>query len=85
MNSLKKLPNNITILIIKLYRLILSPSVGFLRFLPFYPRPSCVFYPTCSEYSIACFQKYNFFTALRKTTRRVSRCHPFSGGGVDLP
>jgi putative membrane protein insertion efficiency factor len=85
MNSLKKLPNRVFILIIRFYRAILSPSVGVLRFLPFYPKPSCIFYPTCSEYGVLCFQKYSFLKALKKTIHRVGRCHPGNEPGVDLP
>ncbi len=85
MNLLKRLPNSVFILIIKLYRFVLSPSVGFLRFLPFYPKPSCIFYPTCSEYGVQCFKKYSFLKAFKKTAHRIIRCHPGNEPGVDLP
>lgn len=85
MNFLKKLPNNIIILLIRVYRTVFSPSVGFLRFLPFYPKPSCIFYPSCSEYSVECFKKYSFLVAFKKTLFRVGRCHPGNEPGVDLP
>jgi putative membrane protein insertion efficiency factor len=85
MNFLKKLPNKLVIGLITIYRFILSPSVGFLRFLPFYPKNTCIFYPTCSEYGVECFKKYPFFTALRKTISRIGRCHPGNEPGVDLP
>ncbi len=81
----KHLPRTIAIGLIRLYRAIFSPTVGILHYLPFYPRPSCIFYPTCSEYGIECFKKYSFFTALRKTATRVSRCHPGNDPKVDLP
>lgn len=85
MNYLIKLPNKIAILLIVIYRRVLSPSVGFLRFLPFYPKPSCIFYPTCSEYGVQAFKKYNFFKAFKMTTHRIYRCHPGNTPGVDLP
>lgn len=89
MNSLVKLldkaARSIAIACIRLYRALVSPSVGILRFLPFYPRATCIFYPTCSEYSIQCFTKYSFLTAVRKTVTRVGRCHPGNEPGVDLP
>lgn len=85
LRPINKLLNTVAMLAIRLYRALFSPSVGILRFLPFYPRPTCIFYPTCSEYGIECFKKYSFLTALRKTTRRISRCHPGNEPSVDLP
>lgn len=83
--KLKKTPNYIAIGVIRFYRALLSPSVGLLRFLPFYPRPSCIFYPTCSEYGIQAFEKYSFFKACGKTIYRISRCHPGNEPRVDKP
>jgi putative membrane protein insertion efficiency factor len=89
MNSLAKLLDKaarmVAIAAIHLYRALVSPSVGILRFLPFYPRATCMFYPTCSEYSIQCFTKYSFLIALHKTATRVGRCRPGNEPGVDLP
>lgn len=85
MNFLKKLPNNIAIVLVWVYQKTLSPSLGVLRFLPFYPKPSCIFYPTCSEYSIECYKKYGFIQATRKTITRIGRCHPGNEPRVDLP
>lgn len=85
MNFLKKLPNRLVILFIKFYRITLSPTVGVFRFLPFYPKPTCIFYPTCSEYSIECFKKYSFFLAFGKSLSRIGRCHPGNHPRVDLP
>lgn len=83
--KLKKIPNNIAILFIRVYRSIFSPSVGVLRFLPFYFRPSCIFYPTCSEYGIICFQKYSFLKAFLKTLHRIGRCNHRNDPSVDMP
>ena len=85
MNFLKKLPNNLTIGLVWIYQKILSPSLGVLRFLPFYPKPSCIFYPTCSQYSIECYKKYSFLQETRKTVSRIGRCHPGNVPRVDLP
>ncbi len=82
--KLKKLPNSVAILLIRIYRVIFSPSVGILRIIPFYPRPTCIFYPTCSQYGIDAFRTYPFLTALRKTANRVGRCHPGNEPGVDM-
>ncbi len=68
-----------------LYRALLSPSVGVFRFIPGYPKPSCVFYPTCSEYGMLCFKQYSFIQASKKTVYRIGRCHPGTDPSVDMP
>lgn len=83
--KLSRLPNTLVIALILLYRAVFSPSVGVLRFLPFYPRPSCIFYPTCSEYGTEVFTKYQFGVALKKTVIRIGKCHPGNHPQVDLP
>jgi putative membrane protein insertion efficiency factor len=85
LRQLLTLPNKLAIGVIRFYRLTFSPSVGILHYLPFYPRPSCIFYPTCSEYGIECFKKYSFFKAVKKTANRIGRCHPGNEPGVDVP
>lgn len=49
---------------------------------PFIP-PRCRFQPTCSNYAIQCFQKYSTIVALKKTIKRIAKCHPFHPGGND--
>ena len=85
LQKLKKIPNFLAIVVIKFYRALFSPSVGILRYLPFYPQQVCIFYPTCSEYSVECFKKYSFFKACYKTIHRIKGCHPGNEPKVDLP
>lgn len=47
--------------------------------------PTCRFHPGCSEYAMEVFKKYGFFKGFWKTIQRISRCHPWSKGGIDLP
>ena len=61
------------ILLIKTYRLFLSPFFG----------SNCRFDPTCSEYGVQAFKKHNLIKAFVLTTKRVFRCNPFSSGGAD--
>jgi putative membrane protein insertion efficiency factor len=61
------------ILIIKLYKITLSPLMG----------NSCKFYPSCSHYAIEAFQKRGVFAGIYLTTKRILRCNPFSKGGYD--
>ena len=41
------------------------------------------FYPTCSNYAIEAYKKYNFFKATFLTFTRILRCNRFSKGGYD--
>lgn len=77
--------NKVLIITIILYRKTLSPSSGFLRFLPFYPKPSCIFHPTCSEYAILSLKKDKFFISIKKILKRIGRCNPWNEPKVDYP
>ncbi|MBP7205226.1 MAG: membrane protein insertion efficiency factor YidD [Candidatus Cloacimonetes bacterium] len=71
--SLSRLPNQPCIGLISLYRRFISPLL-----------PSvCRFQPSCSQYSLQAFRKYNFFKALGLSAWRVLRCNPFCKGGHD--
>jgi len=61
------------IALIKLYQWIISPALG----------PKCRFTPTCSQYSIEALKKYGPFKGGWLSLRRIARCHPWGGHGVD--
>lgn len=65
--------NSIFIKIIKIYQKYISPL----------SMPKCRFYPTCSNYGIQAYKKYNFFKATILVIFRILRCNPFSKGGYD--
>ncbi len=47
-------------------------------------RPShCRFWPSCSEYALAALAMHGFWRGSWLTTRRLARCHPWGGHGVD--
>ncbi|WP_084157536.1 membrane protein insertion efficiency factor YidD [Oceanobacillus manasiensis] len=50
---------------------------------PFTPR-TCRFYPSCSEYGLEAFNKFGAIKGAYLTVKRISKCHPFHKGGVDL-
>lgn len=50
---------------------------------PFF-KPSCRFFPTCSEYAKDAFQIHGFFPGLKLTLIRILKCRPFGKSGVDL-
>ena len=58
---------------IHLYRLLLSPFI----------KPSCRFYPSCSEYALLAIEHRGIGKGLWLACRRLLRCHPWSNGGYD--
>tara|TARA_B110000196_G_C20711439_1_gene459872 strand:- start:277 stop:528 length:252 start_codon:yes stop_codon:yes gene_type:complete len=67
-----KIINHFLILIIKLYKLFISP---------YFPS-SCRYMPTCSDYFIDSLKHYGILKGLLLGTKRILRCHPikFLGG-----
>ncbi|HHY28676.1 MAG TPA: membrane protein insertion efficiency factor YidD [Desulfitobacterium dehalogenans] len=64
---------NLLVSLIRVYQRYISPL----------KRPSCRFYPTCSEYSIQAIQKYGVIKGGWKSAVRILKCHPFHPGGYD--
>jgi len=65
----------IVLKIIQFYQNYISPNLG----------NNCRFYPSCSEYSYLSIEKYGVIKGFWKGVKRISRCHPYNKGGVDLP
>lgn len=64
-----KIINLVFILFVKIYQVLKK----------YFKIPAkCLHYPSCSNYAIMAFKKYNFLTALIKTIMRIRDCHPFS-------
>ncbi|WP_164668882.1 membrane protein insertion efficiency factor YidD [Virgibacillus doumboii] len=62
--------------------------IGFIKFYqrvisPFKPR-TCRFFPTCSQYGLEAYKRFGAFKGTYLTIKRISKCHPFHPGGVDL-
>jgi len=49
----------------------------------FFKKPSCVFYPTCSEYGKVAIEKYGIFKGTWMLFRRILRCHPWQKNHID--
>jgi len=47
-------------------------------------KSSCVFYPTCSEYSKQAIKKYGICNGLFLGLKRILRCHPWQKNNIDL-
>ena len=43
----------------------------------------CRFIPTCSEYAVEALQRHGAVRGSWLTARRLLRCHPLGGAGVD--
>lgn len=63
----------------------------FIKCIRFYQRhlsglkgaPTCIYYPTCSQYAIEALEKYGALKGSYLAVRRILRCHPFHKGGYD--
>nr|WP_323748509.1 membrane protein insertion efficiency factor YidD [Anaerosoma tenue] len=62
-----------TILLIKSYRLVVSPLLP----------PTCRFTPTCSAYAVTAIERHGLAHGGWLAIKRISRCHPWSPGGHD--
>ncbi len=60
--------------LIRAYQLLLSPWLG----------QHCRFYPSCSSYAQEAINEHGAMRGLVLTVKRLSRCHPWHHGGVDL-
>ncbi|MBU9888325.1 MAG: membrane protein insertion efficiency factor YidD [Candidatus Omnitrophica bacterium] len=63
------------IFLIRIYRALLTPIFG----------PCCRFYPSCSTYAEEAISRKGPLAGTLAALRRLTRCHPFHPGGVDLP
>jgi hypothetical protein len=59
--------------LIRLYQLSLAPMLG----------PACRFEPSCSHYAIEAVQRHGAARGSWLALRRLTRCHPWGGCGVD--
>lgn len=46
-------------------------------------KKKCRFYPSCSNYGLECYKRFNFFKASFLTLYRLLRCNPWCKGGYD--
>jgi putative membrane protein insertion efficiency factor len=66
---------HLVLFLIRIYQRTLSPLLG----------PICRFTPSCSRYMATCVERYGAARGVWLGLRRLSHCHPFHPGGVDLP
>ncbi len=58
---------------VRAYRLLFSPWVG----------RGCRYDPTCSAYAMEALEKHGGLKGSWLAAKRVGRCHPWGGHGVD--
>lgn len=58
---------------IKLYQFLISPLI----------KPSCRYYPSCSEYAESAIKQLGIAKGLWMALKRILRCHPWARGGYD--
>jgi putative membrane protein insertion efficiency factor len=58
---------------VRAYRVVLSPWVGM----------NCRYHPTCSAYALEALEKHGAIKGSYLTVRRILRCHPLGGSGID--
>jgi putative membrane protein insertion efficiency factor len=58
---------------VRAYRLVFSPWVGH----------NCRYHPTCSAYALEALEKHGALRGSWLAARRILRCHPWGGSGVD--
>lgn len=74
---------HILVFLIHIYQRYLSRDQGSIpRYLGL-SKPTCIFYPTCSEYAVLALLKYGTGKGVMLTARRILRCNPFNTPGHD--
>ena len=63
------------LILIKFYKKYLSPANFGIN--------TCIFKPSCSEYTYQAIEKYGVFKGSLMGIKRTLRCNPFNKGGVD--
>ena len=58
---------------VRAYRVTFSPIVGH----------GCRYQPTCSAYALEALEKHGAIKGAWLTVRRIGRCHPLGGSGID--
>ena len=75
MNAVMRIPGQLGIGLIWLYRLTLGAL---------FPT-TCKYHPSCSEYALGVLRKHGLVKGSALACWRLLRCNPWSHGGVDYP
>ena len=58
---------------VRFYRLVISPLIG----------SNCRYQPTCSSYALEALEKHGAIKGGRLAVKRIIKCHPVGGSGID--
>jgi len=72
--TLGNLPRLVMLLPIRLYQVTISPGL---------PANTCLFYPSCSNYSFEAIFRHGAIKGGWLAAKRLLRCNPFNEGGYD--
>jgi len=70
-------PTQLALMMLRIYRAILSPLIVGIY------GPACRFEPSCSEYAHQGIAAYGLMRGGAMAARRLARCHPLGGHGHD--
>lgn len=70
--------------IITSYQKIFSRDDSLYHSLGFKKKNACVFYPSCSDYTISAIKKYGSLKGSLLGIKRILRCHPWQKKHIDL-
>ena len=73
MEALSKIAVTPFIVLLKVYKLIVSPWLG----------NRCRFSPSCADYAADSLKKHGLLRGALFTVKRIARCHPLGGEGID--
>lgn len=73
-HAVKNLLSPLFLLLIRFYQLTLSQFIG----------QQCRFAPTCSHYTAEAIMVHGAIKGAYLGIKRISKCHPWHTGGVDL-
>lgn len=73
MNFLAALVVRVLLVPLKLYKWLISPLLP----------PMCRFHPSCSVYAMGALEVHGPLKGSWLALRRLARCHPFGGSGLD--
>lgn len=73
LRAIPLLPRNLALSLLHGYRATISHVYG----------DVCKYYPSCSAYAVGAVQQHGALVGSALTARRLARCHPWAGGGID--
>lgn len=73
LSAIRRRVTHLLLVLIRGYQRYISPSLP----------PHCRFYPTCSQYAVQAILWHGGLRGSWLTVRRLLRCHPWGGSGVD--